>query len=70
MENNTFKDTLAKLMNERKINQLTLAAELSVRQSQVSNWLNGKSLPGYQSIKRISEFFQVSADVIVGNKPN
>ena len=52
METN-FGKILEKLMQEQGYNQLNLAALLGVRQSQVSNWINGKSLPGYYSIRMI-----------------
>ena len=53
--NPQFDKILGKLMKERKLNQLQLAQLLGIRQSQISNWLNGKSLPGYYSIKQLSE---------------
>ena len=52
METN-FGKILETLMQEKKLNQLQVAALLGVRQSQVSNWINGKSLPGYYSIRMI-----------------
>ena len=60
-----FNKILAKLMEQNKINQLQLAALLGVRQSQVSNWLNGKSLPGYYSIRMICTKLNVSADTLL-----
>jgi len=53
--NPQFDSILKELMKKRELNQLQLAELLGVRQSQVSNWLNGKSLPGYYSIKQLSE---------------
>lgn len=52
-------------MQERGINQLQLSEKLGVRQSQVSNWVNGKSLPGYYSIKMICIKLKVSADYLL-----
>jgi transcriptional regulator with XRE-family HTH domain len=42
-------------MYERNLNQIQLAALLGMRQSQVSNWLSGKSLPGYLSLCSLIE---------------
>jgi transcriptional regulator with XRE-family HTH domain len=60
-----FNKVLARVMQERNLNQLRLAAMLGIRQSQISNWLNGKSLPGYFSIKMLCEKLNVSADSLL-----
>lgn len=56
-----LKDTMA----EQGLNQLQLADMLGVRQSQVSNWLNEKSFPGYFSIKMLCEQLKVSANFLL-----
>jgi len=61
-----FDKILRDLMKERGLNQLKLSEILGVRQSQISNWLNGKSLPGYFSIKLLCEKLKVSADALLG----
>ena len=60
--NINFGSTLDKIMKEQNLNQLQLARLLDIRQSQVSNWLNGKSLPGYYSLKILCIKLKVSAD--------
>lgn len=50
-----FQKILKDLMKQRGLNQLQLAETLGIRQSQISNWLNGKSLPGYYSVKLLCE---------------
>ena len=60
-----FRETLRVLMRRDGLTQLDLSAKLGVRQSQVSNWLNGKSLPGYYSIKVICEKLNISADTLL-----
>ena len=62
----SFGDLMRKLMKERGMTQIEMSELLGVRQSQVSNWLNGKSLPGYKSIKIICKNFNISADYLVG----
>lgn len=64
MENN-FGKIFENLMQEQGLNQLQMAALLGVRQSQVSNWINGKSLPGYYSIKMICIKLNVTADFLL-----
>jgi transcriptional regulator with XRE-family HTH domain len=66
----SFAAILKKLMYEKKLNQLSLAKMLGIRQSQVSNWVNGKSLPGYYSLKILCTKLHVSADFLLGNKNN
>lgn len=65
MEKN-FSQILSKIMMERNLNQLELAKMLGIRQSQISNWLNEKSHPGYYSIKILCEKLKVSADFLLG----
>ena len=64
--NVNFGKILAQLMREREVNQLQLSKMLGIRQSQISNWLRGKSLPGYYSIKLLCEKLKVSADILLG----
>ena len=60
-----FGSILKEIMREKSVNQLQLAHMLGVRQSQVSNWLNGKSLPGYFSIRMLCTKLDVSADYLL-----
>ena len=60
-----FDKILKNLMKSRSLNQLQLAELLGVRQSQISNWINGKSLPGYYSLKLLCEKLKVSADTLL-----
>ena len=73
MENSKeLKDIIAKIMQERNYNQTTLSIELGVRQSQVSNWVNGKSTPGFDNIRTMAKVLNLSADFLLGlsEKPN
>jgi len=65
--NPQFDKILKELMKSRSLNQLQLAKLLGIRQSQISNWLNGKSLPGYYSLKLLCEKLKVSADALLSN---
>ena len=60
-----FSEVLKSLMKRDRLTQVQVAEGLKVRQSQVSNWLNDKSLPTYASIKSMCLFFSVSADKIL-----
>ena len=50
-----FMRVLREAMYSKKLSQMDLAIALGVRQSQVSNWLNGRSLPNYTSIQVIKD---------------
>ena len=60
-----FKKVLKELMDEDGISQSQLAEALGIRQSQVSNLVNGKSLPGYYTLRQLSNHFKVSADMLL-----
>ena len=60
-----FPTILKDLMKKNKLNQLQIAVILGIRQSQVSNWLNGKSLPGYYSIRMILKKFKITAEELL-----
>ena len=60
-----FAKVLKELMEQQGVNQLQLADMLGVRQSQVSNWLNGKSMPGYHSMRMLSIKMKISADELL-----
>ena len=48
-----FIDILKDIMVDYDLNQSQLAEKIGLKQSQVSEWLKGKSKPGYDSIKAI-----------------
>ena len=68
MTTNYFSKTLVDLMDERDLYQQELATAIDMRQSQISNLLRGKSLPSYYTIKKLSDFFNISADALVDTK--
>ena len=57
-----FISALDNLMRLRNISQLALSKKLGIRQSQISNWLAGKSLPGFESIQLLCNYFNVGAN--------
>ena len=58
-----FADILRELLKEKGLNQLALSELLGVRQSQVSNWINSKSLPGYNSLRLLCHHLNVRPEV-------
>ena len=53
-------------MIDFNLNQTELADKIGIKQSQVSEWLKGKSKPGYDNIKAICLALDISADRILG----
>lgn len=63
-----FIDILKDIMIDFNLNQSELAKKIGLKQSQVSEWLSGKSKPGYDSIKAICVALDISADRLLGLK--
>ena len=62
----SFIEILKDLLIDYNLNQTQLAEKIGVKQSQVSEWLKGKSKPGYDSLKAICIALDISADVLLG----
>ena len=50
----------------RGLNQTELASALGVSKQTVSNWENNNILPSIDMLLRLSKFFSVSADFLLG----
>ena len=51
---------------QREMKQSDLAARLNVQQGTISNWETGKTEPDLDSLSKMAEIFDVSADYILG----
>ena len=63
---NKFATRLSELLKENKISQRELAKRIGVSSTSVSDWSTGKIQPTAESIYLVSEYFQVSADFLLG----
>ena len=61
-----FIEILKEIMFETGLNQTKFAEKIGVKQSQVSEWLKGKSKPGYDSLKAICLSLDISANRLLG----
>ncbi len=61
-----FIDILKDIMIDFNLNQSQLANIVGLKQSQISEWLKGKSKPGYDNIKAICLALDISADRLLG----
>ena len=62
----SFSEILEEFLILRGLTQTAFAREIGVKQSQVSEWLNGKAKPGYDILKRMATSFHISADYFLG----
>ncbi len=61
-----FGERLRALRLERSIGQNQLAKELELSNASISYWETGKQEPGASAIYKLSRFFGVSADYLIG----
>lgn len=61
-----FPSRLGQIMSERKVSQETLASAIGVKRQTVSLYKTGQSSPNAEHLIKIAEFFNVSADWLLG----
>ncbi|MFI3229525.1 MAG: helix-turn-helix transcriptional regulator [Bacillota bacterium] len=61
-----FKNILLKLMEENGLNQRQLGVNSGIPVTTISGWLNLNRLPYYDALKKLSQYFGVSADFLLG----
>jgi transcriptional regulator with XRE-family HTH domain len=59
---------IKKLRQQQQISQQELADYLHLSRQTISKWELGKSLPDLENVIRLSEYFNVSVDVLLGHK--
>ncbi len=68
MKNNQFGKKLKELRIEKNLSQRKLGEILSVCNQTVSFWESGNREPDLDAIIKIADFFDVSADYLLGRK--
>ncbi len=61
-----FSDRLENLLEERNLTQKKLSTELHIAPSTLNGYLRKDREPDYGTLIKISEYFQVSTDFILG----
>ena len=61
-----FEEIVRQLRLERGLSQVQLAKELHVTKQTVSNWENGNIVPSVELLLKISRYFSVSTDYLLG----
>ena len=63
-----FAERLKELRAEKNIGQNALAKALNLSNASVSYWETGKQVPSAEVIYKLAQFFNVSADFLLGLK--
>lgn len=59
---------IKKFRQEKEISQQELADYLAISRQTISKWELGKSLPDIENIVRLSDYFNISVDALIGRK--
>ncbi len=62
----TFGEKLRLLREEKELTQTQLGQALNMTQRKISYLENGRYEPGLEDVRLLCEFFQVSADYLLG----
>lgn len=63
---NVFKDRLKELIDKSEFNQREVAEEIGISKQTISFYVNGKRLPDIDTVYKLSKFFQISSDYLLG----
>lgn len=63
-----FKDRLKELRTAKKLSQMQLAKAINISQSAIAKWELGKTEPTASAIIALAEFFDETADYILGKE--
>ena len=61
-----FPEMLKQLMVEKNISNYRLAKDINVSNSTIANWLNGVTAPNNEKLRKLSAYFDVSVDYLLG----
>ena len=61
------KDVLFALRTKRGLSQDALAERVFVTRQAVSRWENGETVPNTETLKLLSDFYQVSINTLLGS---
>ncbi|MGN1112668.1 MAG: zinc ribbon domain-containing protein [Acutalibacteraceae bacterium] len=61
------KDVLLELRTKKGLSQDELAAKVYVTRQAVSRWENGETIPNTETLKLLSQFFDVSINTLLGS---
>ena len=65
-----FSLLLTNLMNTKNITGYRLSVDTGISKQLISEWKNGKKLPGYENLNKLADYFDISIDYLVGRTDN
>ncbi|MQS53348.1 helix-turn-helix domain-containing protein [Companilactobacillus mishanensis] len=65
-----FGNRLQQLRHAKKITQLELSQDMKVSRQTISSWETGNSFPDIDSLISISDYFDVSLDILIKDDPD
>lgn len=66
MENKVFSERIKKLRIEKKMTQQELGNIFGLTSTGISYWESGKAIPNMEIINKLSDFFGVTIDYLIG----
>ena len=61
-----FSEILVTLLNKKGIKASVLSKDTGITEALISNWRSGRQVPKYDSLQKLSRYFGVSADYLLG----
>lgn len=63
-------EKFAQLLKDNNVSAYKVSKETGIATSTLSDWKNGRSTPKVDKLQKIAEYFNVSTDYFVGDKPS
>jgi transcriptional regulator with XRE-family HTH domain len=64
----TIYDRIKELRKERKLTQIELAKGIGYSQATIADWERGIIRPTWEAVIKLADYFDVSADYLLGRK--
>jgi len=66
ISNQIFAQNVRSLLKENDLNIAKLSEAINIPRTSINNWLNQYRNPNLESLIKLSEFFQLSVDYLIG----
>lgn len=61
-----FKDIFRQLLQDNSLSAYKISRDTGISEALISYWKSGKQLPRYDSLNLLCDYFNVSADYLLG----
>jgi len=65
---NKFAERLVELRNQSDLSLRKLSSEIAIHHSTIANWERGFREPSFDTLIKLAEFFDVTADYLLGRE--